>query len=161
MFIWKKKSQLCGGIWARKNTGQKMDFRSKNFKDIPSKNWIYIALSLIVFEISNSLNSPLFHVVKITSQIHVYLEKEISVMCRNLGNKNMGQKNRFPPQKVQKIITSKNGLHLVLGALNQKFLHYENLINITGKYQKNHGNTLAFWKKYWVFPQCSLYGFSL
>ena len=52
MFIWKKKSQLWGGIWARKNMGKKNGFPPQKVqKNITSKNGIYIALSLIVFEI--------------------------------------------------------------------------------------------------------------
>ena len=46
--------------------------------------------------------------------------KVMSVLLKSPKYDVVTQKKGFSPLKFQKIITSKNGLHLALGALNQK-----------------------------------------
>ena len=57
--------------------GKKWISATKNSKKHNLQKWhLYCSISNSFRDISNSSNSPISHIVKITSQIHVYLEIE-------------------------------------------------------------------------------------
>ena len=69
---------------------------------------------------SNSLNSPVSHVLKITPQIPVYFEIQDRFPFRKTTQKlekYFGKKTGFQTVKLQKNITSKNGFYLALSLI--------------------------------------------
>ena len=107
MFIWNPRNLYSEAKFAQKNVSQKNGFPPQKFqKNITSKNGIYIALSLIVFEIWAILQIHLFPMSSKSAGKSVFAQE-----------KNFRKKNGFPPQKLQKNITSKNGIYIALSLI--------------------------------------------
>ena len=92
-------------VCARKKCRQKNGFPLKNLKKNLQKWNPYSSNSNSFRDISNSFNFPVSHVFKIIWEMHV---------C---GRKTIWQKNWFLHQKLQKNITSKNGIYIAISRI--------------------------------------------
>ena len=97
MFIWKKKSKYVAEFGQEKYGSKKSISTPKSSKKHNLLKWhLYSSISNSFRDISNSLNSPFSHVVKITLQILVYWQTEnvftIWKMAQKLKNMISGPK---------------------------------------------------------------------